>query len=66
MGPETQNRQNITFDISISAILKVVAVILALLFLYAISDIVVIFIVSFILAKNGFRAPWRFFWFIWF
>jgi predicted PurR-regulated permease PerM len=50
MGPETQNRQNITFDISISAILKVVAVILALLFLYAISDIVVIFIVSFILA----------------
>ncbi|MFH1194027.1 MAG: AI-2E family transporter [bacterium] len=50
MGPETANRQKITFDISITAILKVVAVILALLFLYVISDIVVIFIVAFILA----------------
>ncbi|MFA5133880.1 MAG: AI-2E family transporter [Patescibacteria group bacterium] len=50
MGPGTPERQKITFDISVGAILKVVAIILALSFLYIIRDIVVIFVVALILA----------------
>lgn len=43
-------KQKIVFDISIATILKVVAVILALFFLYLIRDILIIFIVALILA----------------
>lgn len=45
-----EKSQKITFDISLGAILKVVAVILAIVFLYMVRSIVTIFIVSLILA----------------
>lgn len=45
-----EQQQKITFDISIGAILKVVAVVLAVIFLYLIRDLLIIFIVSIILA----------------
>ncbi|MBU1179682.1 AI-2E family transporter [Patescibacteria group bacterium] len=44
------DKQKVMFDVSLGAILKVVAVILALFFLYLVRDIVVIFIVALILA----------------
>lgn len=50
MIPEIPDKQKVIFDVSITTILKVVVVILALSFLYLIRDIVTIFIVALILA----------------
>ena len=44
------NNQKMTFDISWGAILKVVAVIIALIFLYLIRDVLVIFVVALLLS----------------